>query len=341
MAPPESSAAGASSARDVTDAVSFIRQSAFVQQERVQTMLDAAILAVEQVQDKRLDILESGPEVSWSQTAMDFLLGLVLNTPLAGKIAQLAAGHLLQRAQSALLAKEIALRTSFLSDKVTLQTSTLAAQRIAVGQLGKQIDFLNAWVGRISAVRTAANRAEPWIIGIAKAAKATTLPREPSLAPTDTPGVALLDIVFEYAGQQRFSIVTEHSMMEEAVRARALPLSTVYDTLAWEAVSPDLGRSRDRLKRYFEMLIWIQLLTSQAALKKKGLQNPLEVFTVDAGDNFQHLSTAMGSYLRARLLNPATLLPYDTNKDLGNYLAKVWHGLDANLKGLVTMSQIP
>ncbi len=58
--------------------VAQIHQSASIQSERVQAIVDGAILAVEQLQDKRIDVLEKGPEVTISDVIFDVLLSLCL-----------------------------------------------------------------------------------------------------------------------------------------------------------------------------------------------------------------------------------------------------------------------
>ncbi|MCV0388010.1 MAG: hypothetical protein K5821_16780, partial [Nitrobacter sp.] len=69
--------------------VLLIRESAAVEEARLDILLDASILAAEQVQDVRLNVLETPAEVTgwqlWSQAAVVFLLesnlvGKALNT---------------------------------------------------------------------------------------------------------------------------------------------------------------------------------------------------------------------------------------------------------------------
>src|SRR4051794_15685008 len=72
----------------VDDVLAAIRLSAQQDLERLSVITDAAVLAAEQVQDVRLDLLEQGPKVTTSDLIFDALLTFALESPIAGLAAK-------------------------------------------------------------------------------------------------------------------------------------------------------------------------------------------------------------------------------------------------------------
>src|SRR5437660_5706728 len=66
----------------VEDIAFALRQAAILKAERVQLFTDAAVLAAEQVQDKRLEFLEQGPEVTIEAALFEALVGFCLNSQI-------------------------------------------------------------------------------------------------------------------------------------------------------------------------------------------------------------------------------------------------------------------
>jgi hypothetical protein len=61
---------------DLSTLVFRIRAARAARSERLKAVVDGALLAVEQVQDRRIDLLEQGPEVTIQDIMFDCLLGL-------------------------------------------------------------------------------------------------------------------------------------------------------------------------------------------------------------------------------------------------------------------------
>lgn len=96
--------------------VSYIRSSEIHQLERIQLIVDSVILAAEQVQDKRIDLLEQPPEVTGSQLLIDFGITFLLESPIAGIILQnIVRKMALPLARRYIAAREYAIRASSLS----------------------------------------------------------------------------------------------------------------------------------------------------------------------------------------------------------------------------------
>src|SRR5262245_36053720 len=67
------------------EAILLLKTAAVDQIESLQTMLDAAVLAAEQVQDKRLELLEEGPEVTAVDIFIEFAIVFALDVKLVGR----------------------------------------------------------------------------------------------------------------------------------------------------------------------------------------------------------------------------------------------------------------
>src|SRR5688500_8176518 len=70
------------------EVILLLRAAAVEQIESLQLMLDAAVLAVEQIQDKRLELLEEGPEVTTGDIVWEFAITLLLEANIAGLVLQ-------------------------------------------------------------------------------------------------------------------------------------------------------------------------------------------------------------------------------------------------------------
>src|SRR5262245_53771459 len=75
----------------------LVRESAIVEAERIQAVIDGVTLAGEQVQDVRLKLLENGPEVSTSMMVLDLFVFFALESTIAGKVLSAVTKGLLNR----------------------------------------------------------------------------------------------------------------------------------------------------------------------------------------------------------------------------------------------------
>src|SRR5262249_13271074 len=176
---------------EIEAAVAFIRQSAARQMELGHAIMDGAILAAEQVQDKRLGLLEQGPEVSGWDILLDFAMVFVLESPLAGKILQaVTVKALAPRIRANPLAQANALPVAALPRGARVPARSLSVPACgSAPQLRRDIEALRAFERRL--FQTGHDQGPyPYAVAFLKAVRETagqeTRPA-PVLVPSDTP----------------------------------------------------------------------------------------------------------------------------------------------------------
>jgi hypothetical protein len=344
-----------STPEQIEEAAAFIRQSAARQMESLQTIMDSATLAAEQVQDKRLEVLEQGPEVTALDIFWDFALTFILESPLPGKLLRgITQKWLLPRVRSNLGAKEYALRTIALRGSKLRALGRLSdVEGLSAARLAKEIPILQQVTKILDGIGSEGG-ADAYLVALAKAAREVS-PKErksaPLHLPSDTPGVAILDLAQAQASTQRLSIQIEHSMFELWVRTGQIPIETVYQVLKWEPTEVDgrlisLAEIKDVNKLYFELLIWTLLLYDRP-FTGKPVTAPRQSFTLKG-----YVQPSLIDYWLQRFLDPQTGKPFaDTpalkrpggkpNLDmsigaLGNYMWKIAEAAARNKVALVS-----
>ncbi len=68
----------------------YLKYATQIKLQRLQDILDAVVLAAEQVQDKRIELLEDGPETNTSNLIVDLFICFILESSLAGQLVRLA-----------------------------------------------------------------------------------------------------------------------------------------------------------------------------------------------------------------------------------------------------------
>jgi hypothetical protein len=254
--------------------VAEIHQAAAIQMERIQAIVDGAVLAVDQVQDKRIDILAQGPEVEISDVIFDMLLGVCfkgvgkalvpITQSIASESAQAAAWYcrlaksrpkfqglrFVARLASAEFAAKWGYGTK--SEDATLTARTMADYNEALRGV------LEPAIG--AKLETGVN----WVVGkLETAAKgeSSSLTRSVDLEPTDTPGVAVLGAAQTYASTQRAAIAMYHAGFEAIARASPDPdtIAQIREAIALSELGDEIVEIRDRHKMLFEAVIWAKL----------------------------------------------------------------------------------
>jgi hypothetical protein len=302
-----------STSTDTEEALAFVRQSSARQLELAQAVMDGAILAAEQVQNKRLEILELGPEVTGFDILLDFALTFALESPLAGKILRsLTMKMLLPRLRANQLARERALRVIALPRGAKVTPGNLASPvRVAASQLARSIEDLRRFERLLFETGSQEGR-YPYLVGFIKATrealnKERRLP--PAFEPSDTPGVAILDLAQSHLSRQRLSIQVEQAMFELWVRTGQMSIIEVYQQLSWDSLDVDgrgfsLAEVKDSYKRYFELLIWA-LLLYERPFTGKFVTTPRQSFTLRG-----YVQSSLIEYWLRRFLNPETRKPF-------------------------------
>ncbi|HXG95494.1 MAG TPA: hypothetical protein VNJ06_00120 [Gemmatimonadales bacterium] len=297
----------------IEETTALIRQSAIRQIECAQTIMDGAILAAEQVQDKRLELLEQGPEVSGFDVFIDFALTFILESPLAGKIFQtITTKMLLPRVRANQVAQAKALRVLALKPGARLPGGFLAVpERIVASQLAKRVKDLHKFERLL--IETGSEEGPyPYMVAFAKAMKqAGEKERRPAplLEPSDTPGVAILDLAQQHLSKERLAIQIEHSMFELWVRTGQMSVEEARNTVQRESIEASgklfsLAEIKDRFKRHFELLIWTFLLYERP-LTGKAITTPRQTFTLTG-----YVQPSLIAYWMKRFIDPDTERPF-------------------------------
>ena len=246
--------------KDAEGLVFLIRSSAAVQAERLQAIVDGAVLAVEQVQDKRIELLEKGPEVEISDVIFDMLLSVCLMglgkalVPITESIAK----NLVQVASfygslpSSRVGRVLAGAAAFFDTK-------FASRSVSIGP--NDITKYNAYVREV--VTRGVNKAleKGTEKGLGSVEKRKPLTNEVDLEATDTPGVAILGAAQTYASSQRAANAIHHAGLEAVVRAGAdsTLLAQIRDVVSYDPLPDEIVAVRDQHKMLFEAVIWSKL----------------------------------------------------------------------------------
>jgi hypothetical protein len=312
-----------SSSIEIEQAIAFIRQTEAWEAEALQAIMDGATLAAEQVQDKRLEILEIGPEVSAGEILIEFAITLALESSIIGalvgpRIVRTARKTFGPRIRRKLAATELAHKTMYLRTarfgknlpyRVYLTEKELTNTKILdeAKKLNAYANFLNG-----TAVEHGTNN---FISALAQAAKAgyDTYSKEKSRRPlnaSDTPGVTILSLAQDYMSAQRMSLTIESATLEMGVRTGLIPVKTIYRILESGGILLDgkmisFSETRDYWKRYFELLIWVLLLYDHT-FTGKGRTSIKQSFLILKG----YVQDSLISYWTRRFIYPATDRPF-------------------------------
>jgi len=277
---------------DVERLVAKVRLSAALQTERIQAVVDGAALAAEQVQDKRLDLLEKDPEVTFDDVVFDLLWSLCLQgvgkalvpifESIGRELVQVAAwyGH----NPRSLIGSSLAVLgrlagQEFGSDWKSLQVNP--------EQMIRYNEYVREALTDIVGEKTGEKGREA-LMTVAEFKR--KVPKV-NLEPTDTPSVTMLQAAQTYAANQRAIITLHHTGFETILRSNPDPytLADLATVVRREPLVDDTMAIRDRHKILFEAVIWTLIfgfdqnthITAQSGLsgygqiKLPGVQTPL------------------------------------------------------------------
>jgi hypothetical protein len=332
----------------------LIRQSAAVQEARCDILLDAAVLAAEQVQDVRLNVIETPAEISGWEIWTEIAIGFLIDSKLPGKalsaltrkvvgqavktntlffalpkseegreLAFYAKNVFRDSARSVLRSGLPALKLPGLSDKDGLNLYH-AALRLFVSEGSKTYeDLLNAAVKAANAKR-----------------KAPKPQQNDPIPVSDSAGVAILSAAQDYARASRLGIRVRHAALEAYVRRGAQPtdLALVVETVSWDGLDDaeqkgelqSLTVARDKYRLLLEGLIWARLYDFREAPPSSASNPPILVNK----DTFDGPKDRLQQYWRGRFQAAAdqyassrggTVVPGDTTQSLRlrRYLAAI------------------
>jgi hypothetical protein len=266
-----------------------VRQSAAVQEARLDSFLDGAILAAEQVQDVRIAVLEQPAELEGWKFWLDIAITLALESNLAGKLVnQLtkalftpvvrsnalflllpkspAGQDLVKVAKARSIPRRKGASPRYTFDSVLKEgTRKLpgTASKESLKLYGASVQAFVNWTADLdlgNAVAQAAN----------KARESGRPRRNDPLVVTNSAGVNILTQAQDYARASQLGVRIRHARFEAFVRGEAaLPdLATIVEGVDWQALpredssetlGPSLAELRSKYALLLEALIWARL----------------------------------------------------------------------------------
>lgn len=260
---------------DVEALVAKIHASCSTHIERIQMIVDGAVLAVEQVQDKRIELLEKGPEVEISDVIFDTLLGLALMgvgkalVPITQSIVKELVGTATwygSKAGNPRFAKVLGMLTRVFDDKGTMSIGS--ATPADIRRYNSQIrELLTEKLGE-----AATEKVKEGLGQFSEGQKSKT--KTVDLETTDSPGVAMLAAAQAHVSAQRLALRHFEAAMEAVVRSGAATpedLDEIRSGTSHTALGAEAVEIRDRHKMLYEATIWIHLLAWNGDMKASGL----------------------------------------------------------------------
>jgi hypothetical protein len=295
---------------EIEETLLRVRQYAFLQVERTQAFVDGAILAAEQVQDKRLDLLEQGPELTVTEVIFDILLTIALESTIAGKVLAGITKKLLKTALSSVRVfsvlpkfalSERGQNIKWLSQLMKVRGGKQVARNTIKKFLTPSNELTIAQYNRtLQVLYQGGSNVEQNLAAVAKGAKASyPLTQSRILTVGDSVSVSILSAAQVYACQQRLAIFLSHSTFEMWLRLDLVDIEDMEMLCKSEITDEEatsINTLRDQYKLLFEAAIWTKLFGLDTD-ETKVLVNQGELFGVPN----KHLN-----YWLDRFINPQT-----------------------------------
>jgi len=307
--------------------VADLRYQTAYYMEVVQAMMDGTTLGAEQVQDKRLELLESPPAVDASTVLLTVALTLVLEgtvgPAIASYVLRTALRPMTQAMGNALKIKVSKNLTGPLSDLrlYRQRQASVSSDDAMYSRFGEVVSTLQSEirrkVGAATVVREALNAigrtSEGDLVAGAKAVSAvqnlpggTGLP----LGADGSPGVVITGAAMAAAARMRLSVTKTHEVMEAELRRPGLTPSQAKKMLSDYRLDDaiDLGVIRDSFQLATEAMIWARLLIDEETKTFADYRRRGEVIPGERGIPYQltfppkaSVDTRLATYLLGRL----------------------------------------
>lgn len=289
----------------------------------IRMISDAGLLAVNQVQDKRIELLEQGPEVSTSDLAFDLLLATCLSP---------AAGRLLETVTATVFNRVLTTRGVFMSIGYKSKVGARVYEQVAMSglpHLGIN-DLQKAFLRSHSAkdlyddvVYNMVDRSTGVLGETAKTGHKIATKKKQAQLPRDSAGVSVLDSALEFRRRQlaATSIYFQDfrdKIYLDIVRSKDAP-GVLANLAQYSKPLPgrlDPGRAKQYYKSFFEFCIWTELLEMRSW---GGRTRSYEMEVAPLGSTSYQTREAFGYYMTTRILDPKTMKPFfnGTSKEYG------------------------
>lgn len=260
-----------------------VREARAARLEALQAVVDGAVLAVEQVQDMRIDLLEQGPEVLIEDIVFDTLLGLALGEvgqalrtctdSIAAQLADSAAAF----ASTAQHPKAAEILGSVIraSDADRFAGIFGGEERGAAPVTPAEIKRYNGAVRAFLADRIGQKLdvAAEKSLGIVQTGLPKGAAKTVNLEPTDTPAVSMLSAAQAYVSAQRHALEVFHATAEAMVLGGGFSekeLQLLGRRMAARTLEASYNEIRDRHKMLFEAALWCRLFDVQRPARLGG-----------------------------------------------------------------------
>jgi hypothetical protein len=304
--------------------VQLVRQSAAVQEARLDALLDGATLAAEQVQDVRLQVIEEPAEVTGWDIFVEIAPILIIESKVPAKLLANLTKRLLGpavRSNALFLAlpksqagKELVKAADDLARLGLIPRGDVAKQvaKLAGTASGDSVKLYSAGTHAIINFGSGTDYAQAVITAGQQGYRRATAPTNPPLRAADSAGVAVVGAAMNYAAATRLAIRFSHARIEAFCRTEATltDLAAVGVGMDWDPLedpnerSPlpgGLAEARGQYQLFFEAVIWARMYGfSHASIGVPGSRNHPPISTNDPAAPFVGPKKALQQYWLSR-----------------------------------------
>lgn len=342
-------------AADIANAIALIERSFAIQQERIQIIADAAVLALEQVQDKRLEMSEKGKTVRIEDVIFDLLSIYLWEVGFIGHVLK----PLVMEVTRTICTRS--LKYSFVYDQ--LSKSDYGAQLIGYARLEKNSKALLQQIIAEHVTNASQFNSEDFAMfskkvrelrdsapelfwkkatgTVAKWKDIKKKVKETNLAMTDSPGVSMLKAAQSYVSSHRFALKSQQAGIVALIRSQesmtVLELRLFMSIFQIEEL-PDTDFIRDQYQWTYEMIIWARMygFTKDSATSPGVWTNSFKGFKGIPTDltNYwlERFREVMISYSRGFHVNWDEMTYVGKVTTLRNYFMKIMEHMDEKSK---------
>lgn len=261
---------------DIENAVTLIEQSFAIQEERIQIIVDAAILALEQVQDKRIELLEKGKNVTIYNVIFDVLSVYLWEVGLIGHVLEPlvkeVTGAIIQRSLKYSAVYNRLNKSDYGAQFIGYARQEENSKKLLSEIIGEHVRNSKQFNSEDFAlfskeVRTMVASAPDvvWQKAKGEVKKWKDLKnkvKETKLAMTDTPGVSMLKAAQTYVSSQRVALKLQQAKIVAFLRSQTkMTVKELKDFMSIFTAEelPESDFIRDQYQWTFELLIWAHI----------------------------------------------------------------------------------